>query len=158
MIFTAVFFFSLKVFSLEAHVHGQVKAEISFEVDRLQVNIEAPGDSIVGFETKPKGEKQLKVVEDATNKLRDLSSVLSLTGGDCQQTEHKVEADYDNGHSDFDISYEFSCKKPFELKSIEFNIMKTFTKVKEVEANFVSKEKQDQKILKGKNHTFIIRP
>jgi hypothetical protein len=141
----------------KAHTHGAGSVEVAMEVDKLEIDLEISGDAIVGFETKPNGEAQTKVALEAETKLKTLDKVVKINGGDCTLKDHQVKVEYDKNHSDYDIGLEFSCKKPLEVASLDFTVMDAFKGIKELSVSFVSKTKQDQKVLKGSQRIFNIK-
>jgi hypothetical protein len=79
----------------KAHVHGHSKAEITFEVDKLDIGLDIPGESLVGFENKPSDAKQEMAVNEAKKVLKDAMQVVKLNGGNCMITSQEVKLDYD---------------------------------------------------------------
>lgn len=156
IILTVLIAITQPAFAHKAHVHGNGKVEVTMEVDKLDIDIDIPGDSIVGFETQPSTDKQKKAVDEALALLKDLAKVVTVDGGNCTVKENKAEVDYENGHSEFEVDLEFTCAKPLEVKSLTFVVMDTFKNLKQLEVVYVSKAKQDQKILKGKERTFSL--
>ena len=157
MILVSIFSLSALADHHDAHVHGKANSEITFETDKLDIDLEISAEALVGFETKPKGAAQEKALKDAIASLQDLAKVVAINGGDCKVTEHKVEVDYHKGHSDFDVDLEFTCAKPTDLASIDFVVLKNHKGIKELTVSYVSKSKQDQKVLKANETTFKIK-
>ena len=54
-------------------------------------------------------------------------------------------------HSDLDYSFEFVCKNPSELKSIEFVVMSKNTKFKKLKVDMVTPKGQKSITVEAKN-------
>ena len=61
-----------------AHVHGRGQLDLVLDGDRLVAELTSPGADIVGFEFRPRFEKQIVAVEAAVAALRDAARILGL--------------------------------------------------------------------------------
>ena len=61
-----------------AHVHGASKLNLAIEGRTISMELTAPADDIVGFETRPRTDKQRAAVEQATSTLRDPLRLFTL--------------------------------------------------------------------------------
>jgi hypothetical protein len=55
----------------KAHVHGVAELNVSVERDTLQIALESPLDSLLGFERGPQGKQELDRVRRMANRLRE---------------------------------------------------------------------------------------
>ena len=62
---------------LGRHEHGHVTLEIAVDGDRLTMALEAPGESIVGFEHAAETDEQKAAVEAAKTQLADASALFA---------------------------------------------------------------------------------
>ena len=131
---------------LGAHEHGHGKANIAIEGDNLLIEIEAPGDDIVGFEHVAKSAADKAKAQTAKAKLADSLNVVTLAAGaGCQQVSAETElhgGGTEGGHSEFHISYAFMCTRIAGLKSITFAYFETFSNAKELAAAVIAPKGQ----------------
>lgn len=125
----------------EAHVHGVATLQIAVDGKTLQLNLESPLHSLLGFEHAPRTEKQKAAVMEMENQLRQagrlfrptaaagcsLKSVKldSLVLASDQSPEHGV-----HDHADLDGEFIFECAHPNELRDIEVKIFDAFPGLK----------------------------
>jgi hypothetical protein len=122
---------------LGAHGHGHGKANIAIEGDNLLIEIEAPGDDIVGLEHVVKSAADEEKVKTAKVTLSDsLNVVTLLAAAGCRQVSAETElhgGDATGGHSEHHTSYAFKCTRIAALKWIAFVYFKTFSNAKELD-------------------------
>jgi hypothetical protein len=133
-----------------AHQHGASKLNLAMEGQTISMELSAPADGIVGFETKPRTEKQKTAVEQATGTLRDPLKLVTLPqAAGCTVASASVELVFEEGstpqttdHSEFEGRYSLSCSNVSALSEVEFPYFKLFPKVEEVEVQVISPKGQ----------------
>ncbi len=104
---------------LGAHVHGDANINIVIEGAKGTLLIDSPAESFLGFEGKPKNEKQkndLKKLEKI-NLSQNIKFDPSL---ECQFSNSKFAMEGEGDHSNINISADFNCKK--EIKGTKINL------------------------------------
>ena len=99
---------SAQVRQKDSHEHGAANLMLVIEGDRLQIGIEVPSDSLIGFEYFPKSQNDRRSFNEAIKILSDPSKIFStpddaeciLTGLNVSQT--LFSGDGENGHGDHD--------------------------------------------------------
>ena len=99
---------SAQVRQKDSHEHGAANLMLVIEGDKLQIGIEVPSDSLIGFEYFPKSQSDRRSFNEAIKILSDPSKIFStpddaeciLTGLNVSQT--LFSGDGDNGHGDHD--------------------------------------------------------
>ena len=99
---------SAQVRQKDSHEHGAANLMLVIEGDRLQIGIEVPSDSLIGFEYFPKSQSDRRSFNEAIKILSDPSKIFStpddaeciLTGLNVSQT--LFSGDGENGHGDHD--------------------------------------------------------
>lgn len=77
---------------LGAHEHGAGKLNIAFENTKVELELEVPGDDIVGFEHKARTAKQKAAIETAKKTLAAGLTLFKLpAGAGCKLDAAKVE-------------------------------------------------------------------
>ena len=99
---------SAQVRQKDSHEHGAANLMLVIEGDKLQIGIEVPSDSLIGFEYFPKSQSDRRSFNEAIKILSDPSKIFStpddaeciLTGLNVSQT--LFSGDGENGHGDHD--------------------------------------------------------
>ena len=133
-----------------AHQHGASKLNVAIEGQTIAMEFSAPADDIVGFETRPRTEKQKASVEQATGTLRDPLKLFALPqAAGCTVASASVELVFEEepsakaaDHSEFEGRYSLSCTNVAAVLDIEFPYFKLFPKVDEVEVQVISPKGQ----------------
>lgn len=77
---------------LGAHVHGHGTLNIAVENERVELEFEAPGMDIVGFEHEAKSNEQKAAIKAAKAKLKDPLSLFKVPdAAECKLADAKVE-------------------------------------------------------------------
>jgi Protein of unknown function (DUF2796) len=129
---------------LGAHEHGASKLAIAIDGTKVAMDLDAPGDDIVGFENEPKTAKEKAAVDAAVAKLSkplDLFAMPPAAG--CTATDAKVERKANaSGHSEFEGAYTLTCTAPDKIGSIDMKFFKAFPKAEKVTVTIVSAKGQ----------------
>ena len=130
----------------KAHEHGHAKLNIAFETTTGtpvgSVELEAPADSIIGFEyaAKSPADKAKQEKALATLKARFSEMVVLPTG--CKMTPANVEVHLDGQHAEVHAEFNVNCAGPIAGKSISFGFSKVFPKIDEVEVQLLAGSQQ----------------
>lgn len=146
---------------LGAHVHGQGTLSIAIEGQKVQMELVAPGDDIVGFEHPPKTDAQKAALAKAKATLSNGLTLFKLPqSAGCKlvtanaetrpETHHddedeKKDAKEEAGeHSEFHAVYEISCAAPEKLTALETVYFTDFKKAQALNVSIVSTKGQSQ--------------
>ncbi len=161
---------------LGAHAHGQGKLSIALDKRTLEIELEAPGADIVGFEHAAKSAEHKAAIAKARATLAKPLGLFKLPeAAGCKQTSVKVKLvgggahDHGHGHahgkqapakagkadamphSEFHAEYSFTCAKPELLQSIGIDYFKAFPGAEALDANFIGPNGQSkQKLTRDK--------
>jgi len=145
--------------SRKAHEHGSGKVNIAFETAKGApkgvVEIEAPAESIVGFEHQAKTAADKAKVTAALNtlKARFGEMVIFPAAAACKVTNKsaKVEAEHHDAkakgakheeHSEVHAEFDVACAKPLSGLEIRFGFSKVFPKLHDVEVALLVGDQQ----------------
>ena len=139
-----------------AHSHGNGALELVIDGNTVKGKFEIPMESLLGFENLPKNTVQKKAVADLQTATASADNFVKLpAAAACTQVAVTAESDMFKGkkseHSDLDYSFEFVCKNPSELKSIEFIVMSKNTKFKKLKVDMVTPKGQKSTTVEAKN-------
>jgi len=92
---------------LGAHVHGHGTLNIAVEGTRVELELEAPGMDLVGFEHEAKTDAQKAAIEAAKTKLKDPLSLFKLPdAANCKLADAKIEIAAAKGGDGHDHSHD----------------------------------------------------
>ena len=146
---------------LGAHTHGQGKLSIAIERRTLEMELEAPGSDIVGFEHEAKtGEQKAAMTKARATLSKPLGLFKLPEAAGCKQTAAKVKLVAGGGHdhahekkgaakpdasathSEFHAEYTFACSKPELLQAIDVDYFKIFPAAQSLEVSLIGPKGQ----------------
>jgi hypothetical protein len=137
-----------------AHEHHAAKLGVIAEGNDIAVDLEASGESIVGFEHEAKKPEDKAKQEAALNTLRD--GIIEILGLDpelgCKIASSSLEVDHDHGHghsdhdktkhdhgkkeeashSEVEAEFKVNCLKPVAGAQLKIDFSKHFPGIKKV--------------------------
>ena len=136
----ATLLFAPAVIAAPAHVHGSAKLDISIEGDKLNIGLEMPLDSTVGFERPARNDNEKLAYANAMTALRNAGELFKPTAGaGCRIESVEVGDPFPGGkakpadHADIDADYAFRCAKPAALKGIETTLFQQFKRLRRID-------------------------
>lgn len=143
------------------HEHGIIRLDVALDGPDLQVMLQSPLDSFVGFERAPRTDAEKKRAADALSMLRSHKLLLPNPEARCTLASAEVNAPVlegkareKNGHADLEATYNFKCQQAELLTSLDTRYFETFKYTKKVEAQ-VAGPKGQSKVSLRKNSTQI---
>lgn len=157
-----------------AHVHGVAAMTVVVEGESLEIQLDAPLDTLLGFEHAPRTERQRAAVRAMANRLRDAKGVFAPTP-DAQCAVQSVQlvsaalpADLlgeapaaPNGkagkaheHSDLEARFVFRCASASRLQGLDTSLQSAFPGMKTLKVQVVSPRGQKAMTL-GKGRTAL---
>lgn len=143
-----------------AHVHGTAKLEVVLEGAELNIHLESPLDSVLGFEHAPANEKERAAVARMKELLAQGDKLFGPTSAaQCRFAGSTVEAPVldskpgtakGDGHGDLDADFRFTCAQPGKLTGMEVRLPDSFPRMRSIEAQVAAPKGQTAKRLSGK--------
>lgn len=138
-----------------AHVHGAVQLDVAVDGPTLTLTLEAPLDSVVGFERAPRTAAEKKTVQDALAALRaggplftpDAAAgcVFKSASADSEALQPGAKV---GEHADLDATAEFTCAKPALLRRIDLGgLLDRFPRIQRLQAQIVTGQGQFKQTL-----------
>ncbi len=138
---------------LGAHSHGSIELDIAVEGKVIEVEIDGPSESFLGFEYKPVTDKEKKSFSEAealwTKELLTKLFVLDKKLG-CTTSEIKFEQeleDHDKNekkeagvHSDIEAKAKITCMQELKGETLTVNVKKHYPKIKKLTIDLVATE------------------
>ncbi|HBV76605.1 DUF2796 domain-containing protein [Vibrio sp.] len=150
----------------EAHVHGLVTFNIVQDGNELLVEINSPGNDVLGFEHQPKSDEDQKRYQQVTHLLKQPESILHLPeNAQCkaeyvsvkdniaQTKEAHHDHDHDHQHGTFTLEYHFQCNNIQQLSSISTQWFTQFPSTQTIDINLLTDANQQHIELKNPSNT-----
>ena len=146
--------------SQRAHVHGQIKLDIAVEGPTVTIAMEAPLDSLVGFERAPRTDAEKKTAEAAIAQLRAADKLFRIDpAANCKLGPVELRSPElglgkpapsakSDGHADMDASFGFNCPNAALARFIEVGLFEAFQGARQIDAQIVTADGQFKRTLR----------
>jgi Protein of unknown function (DUF2796) len=140
-----------------AHEHGVVKLDVAVDGSLLTLQLEAPLDSLLGFEHRPRTEAQRRAADAVLTRFNDGASLFkphaaalctlskSTIGAEALQPNPAAKP---GEHADLDATFEFRCAQPDKLLDIDVALFDAFKRIQRINAQVIGPKGQAQRVLK----------
>lgn len=151
-----------------AHVHGLVRLDLAIEAKLLSVQIQAPLDSLLGFEHRPRTAAQKAAAENLLKQMNNSAALIRPPqAANCQPSKVSIQADalqpskpaakQEEEHNELEASFEFNCENPEQLSFIEIAFFDTFKRIQKIEVQMVGVKGQAKQVLKRPDRILKVR-
>jgi hypothetical protein len=146
----------------QAHQHGVVQLDVAIDGQTLSLSLDAPLDSLLGFERRPRTAGEREAVAAVLKRL-DPGSALWRPNAEaqCRLTKTTIEAPLlqtagvhgvkEAEHADLDASWEFHCGQMDKLSGIELGLFDAFKRIQRIEIQVAGPKGQVKRELKRPN-------
>jgi hypothetical protein len=144
-----------------AHVHGAVNLNVAIEASHVTLQLEAPLDSLVGFEHAPRTAEQKQAAQQMFERFNTPQSLFGFApGAQCTLTSSSAEsaalqagageaAKGGEEHADLDGSFVFDCKQVKAIDSIDLSgLLAAFPRINRIDAVVVAPGVQAKRVVK----------
>jgi Protein of unknown function (DUF2796) len=146
------------------HEHGAAKLDIAVETLRVTVSLEAPLESLLGFERAPRNDAERQSVQRLQSLLKDGDQLFRFdAAAACKQLSSTVAsalfsntAAAKDAHLDLDASWEFSCTQA--PQTVDTTLFASFTRLQRLELQVVAPRLQRKFTLKRPATQVRLRP
>ncbi len=145
----------------QPHEHGAVKLDVAVESHKLSLVLQVPLDNVLGFERAPRTDAERQAAAAVLARLRSLDKAATLFATDaaaqCVLTQAQVQAAVlepitkppaNNEHAELDATYEFTCARPAQLRSLTLGLFEAFPRIQRVDVQVVGPKGQTKRVLK----------
>lgn len=154
------------VLAHQAHEHGSATMDVALEGANLVVNLITPVDNLVGFERAPRTQAERQAAEAALARLRDGAALFRLNAeAGCVLADVAVKAPVleqpaaaRSGHADANASYEFRCKAPAALRTVDVRLFDAFARLERVRVQAALPGGQRKATLRRQATVLRLRP
>lgn len=126
--------------SLGAHEHGSVKLAVAVEKNSMDLDLDGPSESFIGFEHAPKSAKEIKLFND-TKELWEkklLSVIVPNVSLGCKISEASFKQEIEGAHADVEAKAKITCVKNLAGSDLQIAMIKTFPKIKKLKVEVLS--------------------
>jgi len=143
-----------------AHVHGAATLAIVLDGERVELQLDAPGDSIVGFEREPHDDAERATLAQARALLAAPARWIALpANAACVLQSSSAEFDHAAGdHAAFDVQAAWRCATPSALTMLDLTLFASFPRLQRVTANLVLPDRQDSSELTPRSAQLRLAP
>ncbi|MEJ8854094.1 DUF2796 domain-containing protein [Variovorax robiniae] len=142
-----------------AHVHGQVKLDVAIDVQAITIHVDAPLDSIVGFERAPRTDAERKTAQQALAQLRTAGKLFTIDPvAACTLSQVDLDAPalgfgearpgQAAGHGDLEGNIVFECRSPVLARYIDVGLFDAFPAIRQIDVQIATPDGQYQRTLK----------
>lgn len=139
------------------HEHGVVKLDVAVDGSLLTLQIEAPLDSLLGFEHRPRTEAQRQAADAVLKRISDGASLFQASAEAlCTLSKSTIDAEVlqprpaakPGEHAELEASFEFKCARPDKLFDIDVALFDAFKRIQRINAQVIGPKGQSQRVLK----------
>jgi len=156
-----------------AHVHGIVRLAVAVDAQTLAIDIEAPLDSLLGFEHRPRTAAQRQAADAVLKQMNDAASLFRPDpAAQCTPSKTTIDAevlqaaapaaaskdkDKNDEHAELAARVEYACKEPGKLATIEVGLFDAFKRIRRIEAQTASAQGQSKQTLSRNSKVLKLR-
>ena len=140
------------------HVHGAATLDVALDGERLELQLDAPGASLVGFEHGSRDDAERAALAQAKALLAaparwialpaaagcTLESASAAYGTDTRGDDSHDQPDE---HAAFDARSAWRCAEPASLTMLDVTLFAAFPRLERITANLVLPDRQDSREL-----------
>ena len=159
--------------SLHAHEHGAIKLEMAVDQKNIEIDLDGPAESFLGFEYRPKSDREKEIFNrHQLNWTQHLNSFISFDKNlKClvkeasfkQVIDKVIDKDIDKDessvtkrinkkeegvHSDIEASAKIGCAKNVSGSIVTISLRKAFPKINKLVVDIISNQVQSVEIIK----------
>jgi len=139
--------------ALHAHEHGAIKVGMAIENSTIEIDMDGPAESFLGFEYAPKTDKEKKLLSEL--KLQWTKNLDSFIGFDkklgCKVTEANFEQIIEkvgDSHSGIEATAKLSCAQKPNGSTVTVSLKKMFKNIKKLSVEVLGTETKSVEITK----------
>jgi len=157
----------------KAHVHGVASLDVAIEAGALTVSLEAPLDSLLGFEHRPRTDAQRRAAAALLRQLQESGGLIKPpAAAQCAAPRISVDGqalepaaagtvaggkDAKDGHSDISVSWTFNCGQPQQIGQLELGLFDAFKRLQRIDARIAGDAGQASRTLKRPQKTLALK-
>jgi hypothetical protein len=160
---------ALLAFAAQAapHQHGVIALNFALDGTTLTIEMNAPLDSLVGWERAPRNDAERRAAADALQRLRDPTQLFTPdAAAQCSAAAPQVDPGLlapgakpaAGEHAELQASYRYTCTQPTQLRSIALPIFDAFKRIQRIEVQAVGPQGQRKATLRRAGAVLKLAP
>lgn len=157
----------------KAHVHGVVALDVAVEAGTLSVSLEAPLDSLLGFERRPRTDAERRAAAALVKQLQESQDLIKPpAAAQCGAPRISVNAQAlepsapgspgaaagsKDEHSDIEVTWSFTCSQPQQLGQLELGLFTAFRRIQRIDARIAGDFGQASRTLKRPQKSLALK-
>ncbi len=154
----------------KAHVHGVVALDVVVEAGMLSVSLEAPLDSLLGFERRPRTDAERRAAAALVKQLQESQDLIKPpAAAQCSAPRISVNAQAlepaapgaaagsKDEHSDIEVTWSFTCSQPQRLAQLELGLFSAFRRIQRIDARIAGDGGQASRTLRRPQKTLDLK-
>ena len=133
----------------KAHVHGKASMQIVVDGADIEIALQSPLESLVGFEHAPRTEQQKRSIEMLEERLAAPAALfMPDAAAKCTaeparltlpfRSDGALPAQADVQHADMEATIRFRCERPAELKGMEVKLFDAYSRLHSVDVQMMT--------------------
>ncbi len=137
-----------------AHQHGIARLEVAVDGNALQISLDGPADTFLGFEHAPRTDAQKQTVASVGQQLAQATRLFTpAANADCRAAPARVDIKLPSPgspeiHSEIEAEWHWQCARPAALAHIDVGLFKAFPRLSELRTQIVTGAGQQTIVLK----------
>jgi hypothetical protein len=149
------------------HQHGVVTLDVAIDGSTLTLELNAPLDSLVGWERAPRNDAERRAAADTLQRLRDPAQLFTPdAAAQCQAAAPQVDAGLlapgakpaAGEHAELRASYTYRCAQAAQLRSIALPLFDAFKRIQRVDVQVVGPQGQRKATLRRTGAVLKLAP
>jgi hypothetical protein len=136
-----------------AHEHGAASLEVTLEGKALEIALDGPADSFLGFEHAPRTDAERQTVARVEAQLKQPSQLFTpIPAAGCRAETPRVEIKLPppgsgETHSEIEAVWRWQCGQPTLLSHVDVGLFKAFPRLRELRVQIVTEKGQTAAVL-----------
>jgi Protein of unknown function (DUF2796) len=148
------------------HEHGVARMNLAIDGQQVQVSIQVPLESLLGYEREPRAAAEKALASAMLERLKQAQEViLTPAAAQCRPAEAaQIKAPLiegkDNGqqHGDLDGHYKLVCAQPAELRTLEVSLFEVSRRITRVQVQVAGPKGSSQATLRRNKRQIKLKP
>lgn len=132
-----------------SHVHGLAEINIAMEQDKVDFQLIAPAESLLGFEHRASTAKEISEVEALKTYLSKQPNVIQFNGGKCQVGNVEIDtgdilnnSEHKHSHAEIKANYQLSCDNTNDISSATVLLFQHYKTLEQINVMWLTTTKQ----------------
>ncbi len=166
----------------KAHVHGQAELTVAIDQHTIEVHLNAPAESLLGFEHQAQSEQEIAQVIALQEHIAQPDSVFNFNNKHCQMIsqnvdtgellssvqdhihhthdehhQHDTHDSHQSDHAEININYTYHCDNTEHIKLATVQLFDHYHGLKQIRAMWITPNQQASALLTPLNKEIIFK-